>query len=347
MVRCFTCDTQCHGPGFEGRLHIDGPVSSMTRSGGGVECVVAFNGGGRDLDPALLARRPLPVPARRQPQPRAPRCGLVPCWASRVAGCWLTRKARYRERIARRRAARRHAGGRLNRQAAGQGIDECRAIPKRRVNAKTKPCLVVECLGFLGVASPGDWRTHYLGMECALRRSGADQCAVGAISEWLRLGEQEAEKLGTWCHDQSAFQAALDEIRVLMLEPPEVFEPRVRALLRRGGVGFVLVPAIPRARVSGVARWSSPLHPLVQLSPYGKTSDKFWLSFFHEAAHILLHASAKKPVWLDDTASGQVTGSAGQTTGLRCSAGGPPGLPGRVLALPTSPNATASAMVLG
>jgi HTH-type transcriptional regulator/antitoxin HigA len=55
--------------------------------------------------------------------------------------------------------------------------------------------------------------------------------------------------------------------------------------------------------VSGVARWLSPTRPLIQLSLYGKTNDKFWFSFFHEAAHILLHANNKedkKSIFLDD-----------------------------------------------
>jgi HTH-type transcriptional regulator/antitoxin HigA len=42
---------------------------------------------------------------------------------------------------------------------------------------------------------------------------------------------------------------------------------------------------------------------MIQLSLYGKTNDKFWFTFFHEAAHILLHADskeAKKSVFLDD-----------------------------------------------
>jgi HTH-type transcriptional regulator/antitoxin HigA len=42
---------------------------------------------------------------------------------------------------------------------------------------------------------------------------------------------------------------------------------------------------------------------LIQLSLYGKTNDKFWFSFFHEAAHILLHAGSredKQSIFLDD-----------------------------------------------
>jgi HTH-type transcriptional regulator/antitoxin HigA len=61
-----------------------------------------------------------------------------------------------------------------------------------------------------------------------------------------------------------------------------------------------MLPAIPKAHVSGVARWLNPHRPLIQLSLYGKTNDKFWFTLFHEAAHILLHAKEKKSVYLDD-----------------------------------------------
>jgi HTH-type transcriptional regulator / antitoxin HigA len=42
---------------------------------------------------------------------------------------------------------------------------------------------------------------------------------------------------------------------------------------------------------------------MIQLSLLGKTNDKFWFTFFHEAAHILLHAGStedKKSIFLDD-----------------------------------------------
>jgi HTH-type transcriptional regulator/antitoxin HigA len=65
----------------------------------------------------------------------------------------------------------------------------------------------------------------------------------------------------------------------------------------------VLVPAIKGSHVSGVARWLDTSRPLIQLSLYGKTNDKFWFTLFHEAAHILLHSQGKKSkesVYLDD-----------------------------------------------
>lgn len=179
----------------------------------------------------------------------------------------------------------------------------CRAIPKQRVSKQTKPGLVEACLRFFGVASPDDWRAHYGGMQVAFRRSRTEQSDVGAISAWLRLGEQAAEKLETPKYDKLHFEQALQAIRALTCEPPEIFQAQMQQLLHEAGVRLIVVPAIPRAHVSGVARWLSPTRPLIQLSLYGKTNDKFWFSFFHEAAHILLHATSqedKKFIFLDD-----------------------------------------------
>ncbi|MFS2113058.1 helix-turn-helix domain-containing protein [Herbaspirillum frisingense] len=217
---------------------------------------------------------------------------------------WLALEANFQKHLARLRAAELHA-------AWISWLDElplrelmaCGAIPKQRVDGKHKPGLVDSCLRFFGVATPDEWRTHYGGMQVAFRRTRSEQSDVGAISAWLRLGEQQAEKLDGPPYDRGRFERSLETIRGLTQHAPDVFEPKLRALLHDAGVSLVLVPAISRAHVSGVARWLSPTRPLIQLSLYGRTNDKFWFSFFHEAAHILLHANSreeKKSIFLDD-----------------------------------------------
>lgn len=217
---------------------------------------------------------------------------------------WLALEANYQKHKARLEAIERHA-------CWTSWLDElpikelmsCGAITKVRNDAKNKPNIVESCLRFFGVASPDEWRSHYGGMQMAFRRSREEQCDVGAISAWLRLGEQQAEKLDSPKYNKARLEKALYSIRNLTCEPPEVFEPKMRQMLHEAGVLLVLVPAIPRAHVSGVARWLSPTRPLIQLSLYGKTNDKFWFNFFHEAAHILLHANNtedKKSIFLDD-----------------------------------------------
>ncbi|MGY6215774.1 helix-turn-helix domain-containing protein [Methylolobus aquaticus] len=220
------------------------------------------------------------------------------------AGFWLAREAKYREHCARLEAARTHADwvSWLD-ELPVKELMTSGAIPKLRNDTKNRSALVDACLCFFGVASPDDWRAHYGGMQVSFRRSRAEQSDIGAISAWLRLGERQAEKMDGPRYDKARFEKALREIRNLTHEAPEVFEPRMRQHLRESGVLLVLVPAISRAHVSGVARWLSPTRPLIQLSLYGKTNDKFWFTFFHEAAHILLHANSKedkRSVFLDD-----------------------------------------------
>ena len=157
-----------------------------------------------------------------------------------------------------------------------------------------------DLLGFFGVASPDQWETQYGCMELCFRRSREDQADVAAISAWLRMGEKLTEKLDGPAYDEARFRSALTEIRALTSLRPDDFQPRMQKLLYQSGVAFVLLPALPRTHVSGVARWLNPHRPLIQLSLYGKQNDRFWFSFFHEAAHILLHSRQKKMVFLDD-----------------------------------------------
>lgn len=216
-------------------------------------------------------------------------------------GFWLTREAQYRERVALLDAAKRNASrvAWLERFPIKELMD-LGVLAKRRIDAKAKPAIVGELLAFFGVAGPDQWESQYGRMELAFRRSREDQADVAAISAWLRLGERQAERLDGPRYDEPLFRAALERIRTLTGLPPETFGPLLQQLLHDAGVAFVLVPALPRTHVSGVARWINPYRPLIQLSLYGKTNDKFWFSFFHEAAHILLHGKEKKTVFLDD-----------------------------------------------
>jgi HTH-type transcriptional regulator/antitoxin HigA len=130
---------------------------------------------------------------------------------------------------------------------------------------------------------------------------------VGAIAAWIRQGEIKAEQLDCPKYSKSKFEKAVREIRSLTVLEPEEFEPRIQKLCWEAGVVFVLVPAIPRAHVSGMARWLNPHKAVIQLSLYGKQNDRFWFTFFHEAAHILLHD--KKDIFLDEWDGGAVVES--------------------------------------
>ena len=60
-------------------------------------------------------------------------------------------------------------------------------------------------------------------------------------------------------------------------------------LAAAAGVAVVIVPELPKVRISAATRWLSSYKGMIQLSLGYKRNDQFWFSFFHEAGHILLH----------------------------------------------------------
>jgi len=220
------------------------------------------------------------------------------------AGFWLKREAQYRAQLAKIEQEKRL-------QAWMPWLDKLPVhdlmqqgvITKRRLVAKNKPVVVKDLLQFFGVASPDEWQGFYVGMECDFRRTREAQSDVGAIAAWIRQGEILAERLDCPKYSKPKFEKAVREIRSLTVLDPQKFGPKMQRLCWEAGVVFVLVPSIPRAHVSGMARWLNLHKALIQLSLYGKTNDRFWFTFFHEAAHILLHD--KKNIFLDECDGGE------------------------------------------
>lgn len=170
-------------------------------------------------------------------------------------------------------------------------------LPKVRLTNANRKALLDTALKFFGVASPEDWDTVYARPQAAYRRTRTQQSDRGAIAAWLRIGEIKAERCECARFDEIRFRETLTRIRALTADSPERFEPEMLRLCAEAGVVLALVPEIRRAHVSGAARWLNA-RPVIQLSLYGKTNDRFWFTFFHEAGHILLHGRGE--VFLDD-----------------------------------------------
>lgn len=225
-----------------------------------------------------------------------------------TAEFWLNREASYRAQL-----AKIEEENRLGEWVSWldnlpvQDLMKQGMIPKRRLVNQNKPDVVKDLLHFFGVASPDEWQQFYVGMECAFRRTREAQSDVGAIAAWIRQGEILAERITCPKYSKPKFEKAVREIRSLTVLNQEKFEPFMRQLCQEAGVVFVLVPSIPRAHVSGMARWLNLHKALIQLSLYGKTNDRFWFTFFHEAAHILLHE--KTDIFLDEWDGGTVVQS--------------------------------------
>lgn len=153
-------------------------------------------------------------------------------------------------------------------------------------------------LNFFGVASPEQWREFWGSKaKVVFRKSALHESDFGALTAWLRQGEIEAQRIPCVTYRVPKFKQALQRIRALTVEPPEVFQPEMIHQCAEAGVAVVFVPELSKTRVSGATRWLAPDKALIQLSLRYKTDDHLWFSFFHEAGHLLLHQ--KREVFLE------------------------------------------------
>jgi HTH-type transcriptional regulator/antitoxin HigA len=120
---------------------------------------------------------------------------------------------------------------------------------------------------------------------------------LGGLAAFLRMGEIEMRKLKLVPYSKEGFKEILKEIRAMVRTHPEDFALKLQQFCSSVGVAIIFTATIPKAPISGVARWVGGT-PLIQLTDRYKSNDQFWFSFFHEAGHILLHG--KKDVFVED-----------------------------------------------
>jgi HTH-type transcriptional regulator/antitoxin HigA len=210
------------------------------------------------------------------------------------ASFWIHLERNYREALARKKDQER-----LKKQLKWLRQFPVRAMAKSGwIRAKGGVEQLQELLRFFGVASPEQWRDVWSRAGVAYRRSRVFESDPGAVAAWLRQGEVQAQGIQCAPYEPNRFRKLLGEIRVLTLQPPDVFQAELVRLCAESGVAVVFVPEFPKLRISGAARWLSPRKALIQLSLRYKTNDHLWFSFFHEAGHILLHG--KRSVFIDD-----------------------------------------------
>lgn len=155
-----------------------------------------------------------------------------------------------------------------------------------------------ELLKFFGVASPAEWDSIYLSdVAVSYRMSLKPLKNPYAMASWLRVGELEVSRQDLNRFSEVEFKKGLRKAKSLAYHMPPDFDVQLKEICAASGVALVLTPCIAGAPISGASRWIRGV-PVIQLSDRFKTDDQFWFTFFHEAAHILLHG--KKEVFLEE-----------------------------------------------
>lgn len=197
---------------------------------------------------------------------------------------WNNLESNYQERKARLE----------DRHSSDEDLEWLKSIPtkeliKREVlrAANDQTELLQETLTFFRVASVEAWRAGWSHHQIAFRKSGSKTDCTGKIAAWVRMAEIQAEANECGTFDKKKFRNAVQELRLLVDSKPEVFVPAMREKCAAAGVAVSLVQELPGGHVSGAAKWLSASKAMIALNLRGKSFDKFWFTFFHEAGHLL------------------------------------------------------------
>lgn len=210
------------------------------------------------------------------------------------AGFWLNRELHYRDYLARvRERAKLKTSVQWLKKMPLKRMLKLRWVTKKEDEADQLDVL----LRFFGVASPTAWEKCWLSYASVFRKSAVFKTDEAALAAWLRQGDLQALAMDKADFSRASFESTLEDVRRLTAKSPKTAIREAEKLCARAGVAVVFTPELPGTHVSGATRWLAPEKPLIQLSLRYKTDDQLWFTFFHEAAHILLHGKETRIEW--------------------------------------------------
>jgi HTH-type transcriptional regulator / antitoxin HigA len=145
---------------------------------------------------------------------------------------------------------------------------------------------------FFGVSSLDEWREAWLSDQAGLtayRTSPVFTTQAVAASAWMRQGELAASRIRTAQWSRANFERLLPALKALTrLDRPLEFTPLLQQKCAECGVAVVIIRAPKGCPASGATRVKNG-QAILQLSARYLRDDSFWFTFFHEAAHLVLH----------------------------------------------------------
>jgi len=163
------------------------------------------------------------------------------------------------------------------------------------------PEQVGQVLSFFRVANPDAYDRVWSGpVASGFRRSENHAINPYATAVWLRCAELVAQQIDVQKYDHEKFANLLPQLRGLTrMENDRDAFASLQKLCAEAGVAVAYAREVKGSRASGAARWIHPGTPMIALSGRYSYADSFWFSFFHEAAHVLLHAKREMYIHAD------------------------------------------------
>jgi HTH-type transcriptional regulator/antitoxin HigA len=212
---------------------------------------------------------------------------------------WMSREDQYRNDVARLQSE-----GRPHAAKAWLGelpLQDMIRFGWIKPSGTTFEAKVASCLQFFDVPDVASWRERYNDVLSAVsfRTSLTYESEPGSVLSWLRYGELKCAEIECKNWNEAEFMNALRTIRQLTKnKEPNSFVPALKKICADSGVAVVVLRAPTGCRASGATRFITPKKAMMLLSFRYLSDDQFWFTFFHEAAHLLLHSH--KALFLED-----------------------------------------------
>lgn len=121
----------------------------------------------------------------------------------------------------------------------------------------------------------------------ACRRLAITEKSDFALLAWAQKAKLEARMIETKAFDFEGLKQLLPNLRKMTSQKQEELFPNLQACLAEVGVALVFLPHLSGSFLQG-ATFRDGKKVVIGLTARRKESDVFWLSLFHELAHIVL-----------------------------------------------------------
>lgn len=159
-------------------------------------------------------------------------------------------------------------------------------------DTRSKDARNKELLSFFDCKSLQEWGQRYsAGVGAVAFRTSLTFASDGmATLVWLRAGEAQLAAFPVAKFDRKEFKRILPTLKkISAFKRPSTILSRLRESCAPVGVSITTARAPEGCRASGASWFTNDGRPVIHLSFRHLSEDHFWFTFFHEAAHIILH----------------------------------------------------------
>jgi HTH-type transcriptional regulator/antitoxin HigA len=196
-----------------------------------------------------------------------------------TARFWLARDKDYLKELTRLGAADVTA---IDQWAQSMPVASMRRFGWLPADSRAKSARNNALLTFFDCKSIQEWGQRYsAGVGAVAFRTSLTFASDGmATLVWLRAGEAQLLASPHACFDREEFRRILRPATILS---------RLSEACAVVGVSITTARAPDGCRASGASWFDSSGRPVIHLSFRHLSEDHFWFTFFHEAAHVILH----------------------------------------------------------